>query len=122
MHPRAAIFLTVIFLVCLQVAFPMLLEHWVITIGKALPSFFTLGVSTVLLYKALRYPRGTAFTFFGLVQIAFSSLLVWKFFQLDLAWISLLIILGAIVFGPKSARTTWRWFGVDRYYNNNSEN
>ncbi len=122
MPRKAAIVGMIVCLLCLQIGFPILFDHWVITIGKALPSFFTLGLTTVLIYKALRYPRGTAFTFFGLAQITLSIFLAWKLFNLGFAWVSLLIILTAIVFAPKSAKFTWRRFGVDKYYNESSEN
>ena len=120
MSSKFAVFLTVIALICLQAFFPILIDHWVVTIAKALPSFFTLGVSTVLLYKAFRYPRGTLFTVFGCIQIALVAWLIWFLFKVDWAWISLPLLLAAIVFGPKSARASWKWFGVDKYYQHNS--
>ena len=120
MGPRASTVLTAISLICLQVFFPVLVSHWVITIAKALPSFFTLGITTFLLYKLFRYPRGAVFTVLGIAQLAFTF---WLGFYLWNAGLPILIIpvfLAAIVFGPKSAKATWKFLGVDRYYINKS--
>ena len=118
MSANLAAVLTAISLIALMAGFPVLIDHWVVTIAKTLPSFFTLGTATVLLYKAFRYPRGTIFTFIGLAQIGVTGWLVWEMIQRGLAWVSLPILVAAIVFGPKSAKASWKWLDVDRYYKN----
>ena len=116
MGPRVSIFLTVIGLIALQAAFPFLIDHWLITIAKSLPSFFSLGLTTVLLYKAFRYPRGTGFTIVGLLQIALSVWALWMLYINNLTWLAIPLVFAALVFGPRSARATWILFDVDRYY------
>ena len=116
MGPRTTTFFTVISLIFLQIFFPLLLQHWLFTIAEALPSFFTLGITTFLLYKSYRYPRGTIFSILGLSQIAFTSWVVFYFWKSGLILIAIPILLAAIFFAPRSAKLTWNWLGVDRYY------
>ena len=132
-HPREAMsrlvagVFTVISLLALLAADPQfsvfhpygatsLFEFWVLNIAKAIPPAFTLGMCTVLLYKGFRYPRGTAFTVFGLIQLSFVGWLVWWMIHENYAWVSLPILLAAAFVGPKSAKATWKWLDVDRYY------
>ncbi|CAI8222027.1 MAG: Uncharacterised protein [Prochlorococcus marinus str. MIT 9313] len=127
MSRQLAAGLTVIFLLALLASNPSLsgipiygdtslLEFWVKNIALAMPPAFTLGMCTVLLYKGFRYPRGTVFTILGLLQLVFVGWLIWLTFQAGVVWVSLPILLLAAFMGPKSARATWKWLGVDRYY------
>ncbi len=121
MGAKAASIFTVIALLCLMAVFPALRELWIVVIVKALPSFFTLGLSTVILYKAFRYPRGTAFTLLGLVQIGFMGWLLWLAIQASYIWLLIPILIAAILVGPRSAKATWKWLDVDRYYRHKPE-
>ena len=116
MRAKAAAIFTVIALLCLIAVFPALRELWIIVIVKALPSFFSLGLSTVILYKAFRYPRGTAFTLLGLAQLAFTGWLAWIAIQAGSTWLLIPILIAAIIVGPKSGKACWKWLDVDRYY------
>ncbi len=132
MSRQLAAGLTVIFLLTLLVANPQfsvfrpygatdLIEFWVVNIAKAMPPAFTLGMCTVLIYKGFRYPRGTVFTILGLLQLVFVGWLIWLTFQARIVWVSLPILLLAAFVGPKSAKATWKWLGVDRYYRTKAE-
>ena len=116
MSTKLTLILTVTSLLALVLAFPILLDHWAITIGKTIPSFFTLGISTVLLYKAFRYPRGTIFTFIGLAQLVLTGWIVLRLIHVGLAWASIPILIAAMVFGPRSAKALWKCLDVDIYY------
>lgn len=127
MSRQLAAGLTVIFLLGLLVADPSLsgipiygdtslTKFWLENIARAMPPAFTLGMCTVLLYKGFRYPRGTVFTILGLLQLVFVGWLIWLTFQAGVEWVSLPILLVAAFVGPKSAKATWKWLGVDRYY------
>ncbi len=116
MNRKLSILFTALVLIGLMASFHFLIEHWVVTISKAIPSAFTLGMTTVLVYKSLRYPRGTVFTLFGLLQI---GLILWiglVAIETGLTWILLPLSIAVFVFAPKSAKASWKWFGVDRYY------
>ncbi len=121
MKRQAASILTVLALSLLLLKFPVLVEHWIIVIAKAIPSAFTLGMSTVLIYKGLRYPRGSIFTLLGLLQILFVGWIIWLTIQSQIAWLSVPILIGAIVMAPQSAKATWKWLKVDKYYQKNSQ-
>ena len=116
MSTKLTLFLTVASLLALVLGFPILLDHWVITIAKTIPSFFTLGISTVLLYKAFRYPRGTIFTFIGLAQLVLTGWIVLRLIHVGLSWASIPILIAAMVFGPRSAKALWKYLDVDSYY------
>ncbi len=118
MNPKFAIGLTIISLVLLLVNFPLLVEFWIVVIGKAIPSAFTLGLSTVLLYKAFRYPRGTLFTLVGLLQLVGITWIAILAFKAKLFWLLFVIAIATIIISPKSAKATWKFFDVDRYYKN----
>tara|TARA_B100000959_G_scaffold11861_1_gene11822 strand:- start:1565 stop:2011 length:447 start_codon:yes stop_codon:yes gene_type:complete len=133
MSRQVAAVLTVISLIALLVANPelssvplygdtSLLQFWVANIAKAMPPAFTLGLCTVLLYKAWRYPRGTAFTVIGLLQLVFVGWLIWLTSQAGsgFIWLSLPILFAAAFVGPKSAKATWKLLDVDRYYRKKS--
>ncbi len=120
MSTKLTLFFTVASLLALVLAFPILLDHWVITIAKTIPSFFTLGISTVLLYKAFRYPKGTIFTFVGLALLALTGWIVFKVIDVGIAWASVPILIAAIVFGPRFTKALWKWLDVDSYYKKSS--
>ena len=119
MSRQLAAFLTVLSLIGLISAFPLLINYWILIIIKAIPSAFTLGMSTVLLYKAFRYPRGSAFTLLGLAQIFLFGWILWKIYLSGYIYIAIPILIACIFLAPQSARKTWKWIGVDRYYKNN---
>ena len=116
MRREVAGVLTVGSLVALLASFPLLIQFWVVTIAKAIPSAFTLGMATVILYKGFRYPRGTAFTAVGLIQISLIGWIIFSVHQEGLTWLAVPICIAAIVVAPQSARRTWKLLRVDKYY------
>ncbi len=108
--------LTVLALIALLAGFPILIDYWIVVIAKAIPSAFTLGVTTVLLYKAFRYPRGTLFTILGIAQLLIIAWLIKLVISANIYWLLIPIILASLVVGPKSAKWFWKILDVDRYY------
>ncbi len=117
MNRRLALFITVIGLSSSLLLFPILINHWVITIAKAIPSAFTLGITTVLLYKALRYPRGSLFTLIGLTLLLSVGYLVFLSITNSNYWGIAAILIASILAGPRTSRYLWKVLGVDQYYN-----
>lgn len=116
MSSKASAALTAIVLLILVVSVPVLRELWIIVILKALPSFFTLGLTTVILYKAFRYPRGTIFSLLSLLQLLIALWLIWLSFKSGLAWLGITILFTSLIVGQKSSKVLWTKLGVDKYY------
>ncbi len=116
MSRQQSLFSTVIILLIALYFFPILINHWIVTIAKAIPSAFTLGITTVLLYKALRYPRGTTFTFLGLAQLAALSYITYLLVINNTYWVIVPLMLSAIIAAPRFSRFLWNKLGVDKYY------
>jgi len=116
MSRQISLVTTAIALVIALFLFQFLIDHWLITIAKAIPSAFTLGITTVLIYKALRYPRGTAFTLLGLLKISAVGYLIYIFVGNNTYWAIIPVLVAAITIGPRSSKFLWRKLDVDRYY------
>ena len=116
MSRQISLIATVIALVIALFIFPFLIQHWLITIARAIPSAFTLGISTVLIYKALRYPRGTAFTLLGLLKLSTVGYLIYILIGNNTYWAIIPVLVAAITIGPRTSKYLWRKLDVDRYY------